>query len=410
MKSENSIDAFLLALIVAPAVVVGILFLFSTSADGSFVDQQDQDPLFKAAADAKTEERVEALLTLATRGEELDRVVPLLAHASINMTGLVQSAGQAGIERLGGAATEHLKPLFDSGERSDYLAACSAMRFIGKDAKQLLPQATKALDGDDRTMKMAGLFALSNMGEEAVPYLPQIRKLLDDDDMNNRIWALRVIESLGPAASDLGKKVLTMMKEDVVSARGRAAIALGAIGLSEEYDVVTELKQKLNAFTQIEKERALIGLGYLGEKAKAAVPEIEELMTTPSRNCTVPAATARWRITGDHQMSVNTLLKRMDNISDRTNAVQELEKFGPLAADAVQPLIDLLKSQDPIVIDNEALRESAIITLGSIGAKAKSAIPVLKDVAQNSKDALMRYSANESIEAIKAATEDQPKK
>ena len=62
------------------------------------------------------------------------------------------------------------------------------------------------------------------------------------------------------------------------SSRSWAGIALGAIGPVEDVDSVKLLSSRLDAFTQIDKERALLALAIMGPEADDAKNAVYETM------------------------------------------------------------------------------------------------------------------------------------
>ncbi|MFM7103468.1 MAG: HEAT repeat domain-containing protein [Verrucomicrobiota bacterium] len=80
----------------------------------------------------------------------------------------------------------------------------------------------------------------------------------------------------------------------------------------------------------------------------------------------------------------------------KVNALNEIAQLGGQAAPAVPKLMELLKDPDPVVL------RTAAYALGSIGPKAKAAIPALKAILDQSND---RDTLTATVNAIRAIDE-----
>jgi HEAT repeat protein len=173
-----------------------------------------------------------------------------------------------------------------------------------------------------------------------------------------------------------------------------ALLALGALGPSNEHDIVGLLTKKLDAFMALERERALIGLGYLGPDAKPALEKITALMNNPDKSVQPQAAFAYWKITGEAGPAMEVLAATLQDYNFRDETVQRLGEMGSVAAPLVPELINLLRDED------DSIRESAIQTLEKLGPVAKQALPKLRTIAKNDSDLLIQEAAKSAIKAI----------
>src|SRR4051794_12899220 len=81
---------------------------------------------------------------------------------------------------------------------------------------------------------------------------------------------------------------------------------------------------------------------------------------------------------------------------DRLIAVRLLAQRRGEAADVVPALIDALK-------DHESdIRLSAVIGLGTFGAEARDAVPLLRETAQSDRDARIRRAAGVALSRIES--------
>ncbi len=399
------------ALIIAALVTVGTLTLFSTSPNEAMAQEDAQlpegianaseDGLLAMVASGSPDQKIAALMKLGEAPKNLAKVVPVLAKAGLSRDELIRAAAEVAIKRIGPAASEQLGPLFDSKEFGDYQAGCLVAQILGPDAKQWIPNMMEQLKSDDPNRVMASLFGLQNMGKDVLPAMDQLIVLLDHNDFNIQCGVCRIIEKLGPDGAPAQDRLVELLGDGVVSSRSWAAVALGAIGLTDKHDVVDLLDQKLNAFTQIEKERALIGLAHIGPDATSALPQVERLMNDLTKSTQCQAAVTYWRITGDSDKAVKLLISQLSDESYKREAIQRLGEMGPVAAAALDGLTKELDYPEEDVV------ELAVMAIAKLGAAAKPAVPKLQEFSTH-KDLLLRQAARDAIAEINAASE--PKK
>lgn len=166
-------------------------------------------------------------------------------------------------------------------------------------------------------------------------------------------------------------RLVRLANEGVLSVRTNALITIGGIAPraaenpQQFNDIIDLLVKKLDGFYQIEKSRALEGLGKLGPEAKAATKKIRELMEDETKSVQPEAAYAYWKITGDS----NYVMRKMGgylldpNHSDYpTKTMEFIQKMGSVA----RPVGPTLQS----IIDNkekdEIQRAEARRTLNKI--------------------------------------------
>lgn len=397
-----------LALIIAALVTVATLALFTTSPTETLaqdaspmpagVDNASEDGLIALVESGNRDQKIASLMKLAEAPQDLSKVVPVLARAGLNQDELVRASAEVAIERIGQPASEYLEQFFDSKDLREYQAGCLVAQVLGPDAKQWIPRLTKELKSDDPNRVMSSLFGLQNMGKDVLPAMDDLIALLDHKDFNIQCGVCRICEKLGPDAVPAQDRLVELLDNGVVSARTWAAVALGAIGPTEKHDVVGLLTQKLKAFTQIEKERALIGLAHIGPEAKSALPEVERLMNDVSKSAQCQAALTYWRITGDSDKTINVLVEQLSDVSYKREAIQRLGEMGPTAAPALTELVKELKNPE---VD---IRELAVMAIKNMGAAGKPAIPDLQALLNN-KDLLLRQAAGDAIKAINDAAD-----
>lgn len=390
---------FVFAIVVAAATSFGVISCFDTapvSVDDPYESYRKlttTELVEKLQSEEDEDARLAAILQIATRPEDAI-IIPALVKQTLSRNDLIRTTARNSLARMGKRVVPHLKPLLASGSNQDFYGACEALRSIGPLGNEFLVDIAPRLDDPSQKIRMASLFAFSHMGEHATPHLEKIIEQLDHANMNVRLWACRTLISMGKAAAPAAPKLIDLMENGLISDKGFAVMALGAIGPSKDYDVVALVSKHLDAFTQPEKERALLALANLGKLSMPAIDQVKNLLDNPSKNCVVPAALAHWKITGDATDSVEALTGILKDISIRQDAAEMLGQFGEAAAAAVPELVKQLDS------DDEAFRESLVLALGSIGPSAKTALGKLNKLQSNDPDRLIRFEAQQAIKKI----------
>ena len=160
-------------------------------------------------------------------------------------------------------------------------------------------------------------------------------------------------------------------------------------------------------------------LGSLGPEAKPAVEVLKTLLEHEFADHRVEAAIALWRITGDVQPCLRTLIDVIERGDDtaRMDAAFAVEEMGPTAEAAVPSLVRVLEEKEggirtpgirfdssrPVIggaMIEVSPKSAAADALGAIGPAAKAAIPALEALRTARAD-YVREAAVEALEAIK---------
>ncbi len=370
--------------------------------------QQSAD-LKQLLVDARSndqEVRIAALLALGQRRESLPDVLPAVLESLSHREEIVRHAAQLAIRDLGDEVIPLLQPWIESSELDRYGKGAEAVRAIGPAADVWTDALIAHLSNDDMRIRLASLFALREVGPAAMNGLDKYIELLDDPEFNVVVNACRVLGGLGPAANKAVPKIMTLLDEDEegknnLSVRSTAAETLGALGPVRGIDVVGALTAKLDVFYQLEKERALIGLGHLGSAASSALPKIKSLMgdsedpTNMASRAVMPrAALTYFYVSGDLDTTLRAFERLLASPSYETETISRIADLKERAKPLVPSLIAKLDS------DEEFTREHAIWALAAIGPAANQAVSKLKRLSQDDPDALIRDAARRAIITI----------
>ncbi|MEM9943823.1 MAG: HEAT repeat domain-containing protein [Planctomycetota bacterium] len=394
---------------VATVIVLGLIFALGDLKTGGEESRFQETPaavskltpqeLRRLANDPKSKNRAEIIIQLGRDPGDLNKTVPFLSKLSIQTRDeMARLASEVALSELGTPAGDALRSLMESDDFDDNKAACSAMKWIGKEGSmQYLPQIQDFLLNKTSGYKRIALFALQGMGRDAaIESMDGLIVCLKDEDFNAQCSACRVLESLGPDAMDAEDALFELLENGNVSARGWAAICLGSIGpTSSDRDVVTILHDRLKkAVLAVDYQRLMIALAHLGREAEIAIPEIRQVLETHNDQIVqAHAAFALWKVSGETEETLTALKTLFRAPQIAPTAVPLAGRMGKGGVALIDDIIEMLKSNDP------ANREAATIALGTMGKYAEKSLPALRE-AQSDKDPIVASSAKLSIRAI----------
>jgi HEAT repeat protein len=205
---------------------------------------------------------------------------------------------------------------------------------------------------------------------------------LKSPDSDVRRTAAKGLGEMGPEAKSAAAALISALKNDKdLFVRRFAAQALGEVE-ADPKSAVPALAAVLKEDDKKELvEAAITALGKMGE---SAVPPLIDALKNKA------AAPKKDKPKKGPAPTDATALVR-------TKAAEALGTIGPKAKAAVPALSDALR--DPSV------RTEAAIALGNIGPEAKSAIPALQDAVTakgNKKDKAFKEAVNEAVKKIQA--------
>ena len=252
--------------------------------------------------------------------------------------------------------------------------------------------------------------------------------------------ALTQLKQLGPAAVEAVPTLIEVLDQGEDAYRSSAAMALAAIGPAAR-EAIPALLRALASDDRYTYGSSAYALGMMGPAARAAIPDLRKALGDPDPRLRLQAAVALWRIdaayTADSVQGLTQLLEHLPPEIEQTwiYIVKTLGEIGPPAQSAVPALRQFLRErQDPRPVavahalwridprqgeftlpmliqaaqDRRADRLLAVQTLGAMGAKAKSALPVLhalKDESQQDEDQALQAAVEQSVKDIAQATE-----
>jgi HEAT repeat protein len=333
-----------------------------------------------------------------------------------------------------------------------------ALAKIAPKPDPLLPHLTAALGDKDYSVRSQASYALSEMGAKAAPALPELIKLLASEEEEIRSPAVETVRSIGPGAEAAVPALLVALaKTEEEYSREAIARALRRIGKPAEAPLlaaleqaqgeqriallpvfmhcrisaaVPQLKQSLAnenvaerraaakalacypeadeacvvVLAELAKDkdteqasRGLQALAKMGERAKSALPVLQESLTHPQLVYNALAALRKMK--SDAAPAVPALIELMENPNLTSEVGRVLGEIGsPAATEALIALLDndshawvaagsLAKIKpSPVAqalpklyakLRDPDRRIAAIGAIGSFGPEAKAAIPTL---------------------------------
>jgi HEAT repeat protein len=212
--------------------------------------------------------------------------------------------------------------------------------------------------------------------------------------------------ALAPAAevSDLTKQ----LKSPDADQRRAAAKSLFEMG-DEAKDAVPDLVQALKDKDLFVRRFAAQSLGEIGANARTAIPALKSSLGDGKKEVVEAAAVALGKIGSDGLSTLTDVVKdKKQDTEVRRQAIIALGTAGANAKDAVPVLVDVLK--DPSAgsagkgkkgsADTPNLRVDAAEALGDIGPDAKDAVPALEDLASAKGKSPLKLAANDALKKI----------
>jgi HEAT repeat protein len=144
--------------------------------------------------------------------------------------------------------------------------------------------------------------------------------------------------------------------------------------------------------------RAADALGRIGDAARPAAAELIRALDDPDPHVGAVAARSLGDLAPDVPVAVPALVRAFP----RVEAVRAVAEYGPVAAEAVEPLTGLLAHADP------AVRWNAARALGKLRGTAAAAVPALANALTDPAQEVREHAAEALGEIGPAATAALP--
>ena len=205
---------------------------------------------------------------------------------------------------------------------------------------------------------------------EPEPSIDDLIKQLKSTNARQRGEAVEKLEAFGPEAAKAVHALMPLLADKYPSIRLETTFALAKIGSA----ALPALRNGLTSTDKMIQIGSALTLGHMGSQAKAAIPDLKKLFSSPELALSGHAAQAVWRIDPNQAADVVPVLGKVLSSPEppvRMGALSTLSQIGSVARGAVAEIRPLL--QDP----EAQIRLSAALALWNIDPKEKGLVPVL---------------------------------
>lgn len=365
--------------------------------------------LAQAAAEGATEERLQAILSLAAIGEPAAAAAPMVVKALESDDAALRLPAAFALGRMKAAAgDESLKKVAAGTDPFLGSVAAWALARIHPDDASLVDAAVtrlrKGLTDPDPEARAACVNGLSDLagslgGDVREQVAAEFVSLLADPDLDTgraagaalirlggaavpalrtkladpaiRLNVMEILSAIGPAAKPAIGEFITALGDADPHCRGDAAVAIAAIG-ADAADAVPHLQKMVTDPSAVDGLRyaAAYALGKIGPAAAAAAPVLRELASSDDELLATVATWAGLKIKPDDGSQFEAAIPmlrralRGDREMVRLEAAVALGDIGPSAASAI-PILELVSEEDSV----KQVREAAAAALAKIRAK-----------------------------------------
>ena len=289
-------------------------------------------------------------------------------------------------------------------------AALMALGRIGSPANDAALDVAKILGNENYTSAHRQLAArvLGAMGGPADVVVPVLRDALrDNPDTPIAQQAVAALGKVGPGAKEAVGDIVAALDTKAVGYRGLQALASIGPGAAE---AVPELTKRLASSDGRQPRYAAEALGRIGPPAKTAVGDLVKTFRALKDDdpCRVAVAVALARIKGYPSRAVPYCVTCLesDSAEIRAAAFDALGSLGEKARGALPALVLLVGGKDR---EPGGKASQAIVTLGRMGTVAKPAVSYLIKVITAREESRRAPKTPLRLAAIEAIAKIDPK-
>jgi HEAT repeat protein len=294
-----------------------------------------------------------------------------------------------------------------------------------------LPALLKGLEHKEARVRRTVAGRWRDLGSAGRSGTDALILALRDADGVVRSEAAMSLGAIDPEPGQAVRVLLDALKDQVPLVRTAAAESLGHFPTEAERLLEPLVNRLLDPDPAV-REAAAGSISRYGPQKERAVPPLLKIITGADAGARRAAMRAVIGLEGLKLLPVDTLVSFITDTNFAVQAVQTLLSLNPRAAlfvpelvghlrergdtataqrqnafarigaDAVPTLTTMLKYQEPPAAEAEVVRYEAAMALAAIGADAKSALPVLNDLAESETSEHVRVAAIEAIRRIKA--------
>ena len=355
------------------------------------------------AESGETEERMQAILALASIGEPAKTASKVLLESLASKEPSIQyaSAYAIGVIRVAGA-TNALQKLTRSTDPFLKEISWWALARVNPTDKKIAQQAVQALHAalsnenpNFRRAAIEGLANLDGIAKESIA--PDFVAALTDKDVAVQSAAAESLFRMGSASvgvlsKSLGDPERRLIAIDILSSLGKEALPAMDI-------FIKGLSDKDPQF----RGDCAMGLAGIGSGSLKSVPNLIKLLDDDDTGARVSASYALGRIGVGAQAAIPKLLLLASSEEKMGAPVASwaLLKIDPSNKDFIQSAIPKLRTalRSPM----EMIRLEAAIALGEVGQPAREAVPILELIADDDPVPSVRSAAADALTKIRGS-------
>ena len=360
--------------------------------------------------------------------------VQLLASGIGDPSQAVRAAAARSVQAVGtkaGSLSDTLRESITKEQDADVRAAMihalasTVSDELGK--AQLLECLERNLHHSVNTVRIAALGELANIDQLPDGFLEPLGELLAHDDPQMRSLATQAISRVKNKRSVAAELLMARLDDENLEVRQTAMRSLSSMGASAA-PAIAIIQSQLDSESPEMQVAAIDALTQFGKRSSAALPRLKELSRTGAEPVRKAALAGVRRIAADPNDAVEILIQGLQD-SDwniRRAVARELGELEERASPAVPALLDMMRNEQESAAARSAIRnigtadEDAVPKMLEIlkdrdsgrrrryytlylmrrmGGKAKSALPMLKELRGQS-DGSLDDEFERAIEAI----------
>lgn len=362
--------------------------------------------------------RLEALLALGEIGKKSEpatgAILQVLAEDKFPHVRVAAAYALASIEPANAEAKKALEAAQQDKDLLLQLMSSWALTKLDAGNKEYATKAVElaiaALNSNDESMRSAGARILTEMPPTERPIVGEL--LMKAIKQNG---GAALVDNLVEATAALGPSVVekilpSLDKPEIrkVTLRVFAHLGPGAAAAVPALIKAIENPSKQPADLEFKREAQFV-LGQIGPAAKDAVPALQQSLKSDNEEIRGSAAFSLGKIGPESRDALPALREMMQK--DSSERLRRLAVWTVLRINPENPRVQ--KIALPILIgalesEREFVRLEAAITLGELGAVAKSAVPALEKLKSDPNPAI-KAAVEESLKQIAAASAKEQK-
>ena len=242
----------------------------------------------------------------------------------------------------------------------------------------------KSIKSDVVFTRVAATLALSRLGKTDPSAIELLIAQFLDANEDVCLFAARGLAGIGKPAVE---PLIACLKHDDPRIRRWSAYAIGEMK-EKPTEAIPHLVANISHKTPIVRAEAISTLGSMKSAAKKAMPEITAALDDQDANVRATAAAASWFIDKQVDVPVAGLIKSLKNkkhpVEDRAASVDVLAIIGSqcdveFTKETIVPALAAALDGAEVL-----LRYHVALAFGTLGPRAKAAVPALRRLAADS--------------------------